>query len=278
MQAAAPNNKVHQHNSFFIVAHPDDIELFMGREARQQILHHPERKKIMIVLSAGDANRKNKKKIFREITWWKAREQAHSLAISFWNQHRDAAIETEVIFNQRKITKISLGTSITLYNFRLTDADKTTSLDDLLHENSQVIYDLAHHQAYSKQDIQHALLELIQQENQGIETADFYIMDESYQRNPGDHKDHKAISTLFREIYPKISIEHKTLHGYLTYFIKDKVINLEGDDKEISFKTWKIIADELERNGYKRNDDPHHMQWVGKEYQSYSIQDLNQQK
>lgn len=263
------------HSSFFIVAHPDDIELFMGREARHQILEQPETKKIFIVLSAGDANRKNKKKIFREITWWKAREQAHTLAISFWNKDRDPAIESEIMVNQRKITKITLGSAITLYNFRLTDADKITSLDDLLQQNSQAIYDLAHHQAYSKQDIQHALLELIEQENIGAQSSTFYIMDESYDRNPGDHKDHKATSEMFREVYPQISIQDKSLHGYLTYFIKDKVVNLEGEDKEVSFKTWEIIADELERNGYKRNDDPHHMQWVGKEYKSYSIETLN---
>lgn len=265
----------HFNSSFFIVAHPDDIELFMGREARHQILEQPENKKIFIVLSAGDANRKNRKKIFREITWWKAREQAHTLAISYWNKDRDAAIETEVTINQRKVTKITLGPSIVLYNFRLTDADKLTSLDDLAHQNSQAIYDLAHHQAYSKADIQASLLEIIEQENIGAEKSSFYIMDESYDRNPGDHKDHKATSEIFREIYPDITIQNKTLTGYLTYFIQEKMVNLEGEDKHASFETWRIIADELDRNGYKRNDDPHHMQWVGKEYKAYSIESLD---
>lgn len=263
-------------SSFFIVAHPDDIELFMGREARHQILEQPENKKIFIVLSAGDANRKNRKKVFREITWWKAREQAHTLSISYWNNDRDPAIESEISINQRKITKITLGSSIVLYNFRLTDADKTTSLDDLLNQTSEKIYDLAHHQAYTKQDIQNSLLELIEHENQGAISSSFYIMDESYDRNPGDHKDHKATSTIFREIYPKISINEKSLHGYLTYFVKDKEINLEGEDKHVSFETWRIIADELERNGYKRNDDPHHMQWVGKEYKAYDIKVIDE--
>lgn len=258
-------------SSFFIVAHPDDIELFMGREARHQILEQPENKKVLIVLSAGDANRKNKKKVFREITWWKAREQAHTLAISYWNKDRHPAIETEVTINHRKVTKITLGSSIVLYNFRLTDADKLTSLDDLNNESSQVIYDLAHHQAYSKQDIQASLLEIIEQENIGAQHSSFYIMDESYDRNPGDHKDHKATSEIFREIYPDITIQNKTLTGYLTYFIQEKMVNLEGEDKHASFETWRIIADELDRNGYKRNDDPHHMQWVGKEYKAYTV-------
>ncbi|WP_171264767.1 PIG-L family deacetylase [Acinetobacter sp. ANC 4558] len=274
-QSPEPQSLKSPHNSFFIVAHPDDIELFMGREARHQILEQPENKKIFIVLSAGDANRKNRKKIFREITWWKAREQAHTLAISYWNKNRNLAHESEITVNHRKMTKITLGASIILYNFRLTDADKTTSLNDLIHQNSQEIYDLAHHQAYRKQDIQTSLLELIEYENIGAQSAAFYIMDESYDRNPGDHKDHKATSEIFKEIYTQISVQDKSLHGYLTYFIQEKVINLEGEDKHVSFETWRIIADELERNGYKRNDDPHHMQWVGKEYKSYEIKTLD---
>lgn len=266
----------HQQSSFFIVAHPDDIELFMGREARHQIINQPEIKKVFIVLSAGDANRKNRKKPFREITWWYAREIAHTNAITFWDDYRHQPVASEVEFSQHKFTKIEIGSSIVLYNLRLTDADKTTSLDTLVQNKTQFIYDLTHHQAYSLQDIQNILIQLIETETTSINKANFYIMDESYDRNPQDHKDHKATSQIFRAIYPQLNIQDKHLYGYLTYFIKDKVINLEAEDKEKSFTTWKIIADTLDQYGYKRNDDPHHMQWVGKEYQSYLVRELDE--
>ena len=265
----------HSHSSVFVVAHPDDIELFMGREARHQIIEQPHIKKIFIVLSAGDANRKNRKKPFREITWWKAREYAHTQAIRYWDEYRHAAIESEVEINDRRFFKVEIGPSIVLYNFRMTDADKTTSLDKLVQGKSQHIFDLSYHQAYSLQDIENILFALIEQETQHIRSANFYIMDESYDRNPQDHKDHKATSEIFRRIYPKFNLENKNLYGYLTYFIKDKEINLQDEDREKSFATWTVIADELERHGYKRNDDPHHMQWVGKEYNSYVVKDLN---
>ena len=266
----------HEHSSFFIVAHPDDIELFMGREARHQILEQPLTKKIFIVLSAGDANRKNRRKPFREITWWEARERAHTEAIRFWDQYRHPAIESEVEIHGHHFFKITIGPSIILYNLRLTDADKTTSLDTLVQNKNQHIFDLTYDQAYSLDDIQNILFDLVQHETQGLDKANFYIMDESYKRNPQDHKDHKATSVLFRDIYPKFSHLDKNLYGYLTYFIKDKEINLQDEDREKSFATWTVIADELEKYGYKRNDDPHHMQWVGKEYNSYTVRELNE--
>lgn len=266
----------HQHSSFFIVAHPDDIELFMGREARHQIIEQPEIKKVFIVLSAGDANRKNRKKPFREITWWQAREIAHTNAIAFWDEYRHQPIESEVEFANHKFTKIEIGTSIVLYNLRLTDADKTTSLDTLMKNKTEYIYDLTHNQAYSLKDIQSILTQIIEQEAQHINAANFYIMDESYDRNPQDHKDHKATSQIFREIYSNLNMKDKHLYGYLTYFIKDKDINLKDEDKDKSFATWTLIADTLDQHGYKRNDDPHHMQWVGKEYHSYTVRELDE--
>lgn len=266
-KSSLKNDKI----SFFIVAHPDDIELFMGREARHRITDSPKQKKVFVVLTAGDANRKNKKKIFRKITWWEAREKAHTQAISSWNNHQDPIIETEVKINTRKISKTTIGTAIILYNLRLTDADKNTSLDDLLHKKSSSIFDLVYNQAYTLIDIQQTLLEIIYKESKDTEEASFHIMDESYDRNPNDHKDHKATSLLFREIYTKIDLPKKSLNGYLTYHINTKPINLEGEDKLKSFETWEIMANELDSNGYKRNDDKHHMQWVGKEYKSYTL-------
>ena len=263
-----PPNKV----SFFIVAHPDDIELFMGREARHQVLNQDIDRKIFIVLSAGDANRKNRKKPFRRVSWWQAREQAHTTAISFWNEHKDQVFEQEIQVNQRTITKIAMGSQIHLYNFRLPDADKTTSLAELVYQQKDSISDLVHQQRYSLDDIKQSLIEIIESESQQAEQANFYIMDCDHERNPNDHKDHQATSLIVLDILPKISVKEKTLSGYLTYFIKTKPVNLEGEDKAKSFETWALMGDVLDCCGYKKNDDEHHMQWVGKEYKSFQIQ------
>ncbi|OTG67356.1 PIG-L family deacetylase [Acinetobacter silvestris] len=257
--------------SFFTVAHPDDIELFMGCEARHQIIDNPDDKKVFIVLTGGDANRKNRKKVFRAISWWHAREKAHTAAISFWNNNKDQVVENEVLINQRYVTRISIGSSIVLYNLRLTDADKTTSLDELVEHKSQYIYDVVHQQQYSLEDIKESLINIINLEMANAQEAAFYITDEDSERNPGDHLDHRATSLILLDIYPKISVPKKSLFAYLTYFIKTKPINLQGEDKDKSFETWKIMGDELDTHGYKKNDDPYHMQWVGKEYKSYTI-------
>ena len=257
--------------SFFIVAHADDIELFMGKEAQYQIQQNSVDRMVFIVLSAGDANRKNRKKPLRKITWWQAREHSHTAAISSWNQYRDAAFEQQIQVNQKYLTKINMGDKICLYNFRLTDADKTTSLAQLVQQHSSSINDLTHNQAYSLDALQQSLLALLKTESAQAEYADFFIMDCDDQRNPEDHKDHQATSLILIEILKELTIPHKSLTGYLTYSTHNKPINLEGQDRENSFATWKLMGDVLEYHGYKRNDDPHHMQWVGKQYPSFNL-------
>ncbi|MCY6413597.1 PIG-L family deacetylase [Acinetobacter sp. VNH17] len=266
------NNKAIQNISFFIVAHPDDIELFMGKEARHQVLNSDIERKVFIVLSAGDANRKNRKKPFRKVSWWQAREQAHTTAISFWNDHKNEVFEQEITINGRYITEITIGSDISLYNFRFPDADKNTSLAELVYLEKDSISDLAHQQRYSLEDIKQSLIEIIELESKYAQRASFYIMDCDHERNPDDHKDHQATSLIVLDILPKLSIKEKSLSGYLTYFIKTKPINLEGEDREKSFETWALMGEVLDCCGYKKNDDEHHMQWVGKEYKSFSIQ------
>lgn len=265
------HKKAIQKISFFIVAHPDDIELFMGREARHQILNEDIERKVFIVLSAGDANRKNRKKPLRRVSWWQAREKAHTTAISFWNAHKNEVSEQQTLINDRYITEINIGSHIALYNFRLPDADKTTSLHQLVAFEKETITDLVHQQSYTLEDIQNSLIEIIESESQYAEEASFYIMDCDHERNPEDHRDHQATSHIVLDVLPKLSIKNKSLSGYLTYFIKTKPINLEGEDKLKSFETWALMGDVLDCCGYKKNDDEHHMQWVGKEYKSFTI-------
>lgn len=243
----------------------------MGREARHQVLDNNIERKVFIVLSAGDANRKNRKKPFRTVSWWQAREQAHTAAISFWNDHKNDVIEQEIKVNDRYITEITIGSNISLYNFRLPDADKNTSLAELVYQQKETITDLVHHQNYTLEDIKQSLIEIIESESKHAQQAAFYIMDCDHERNPDDHKDHQATSLIVLDILPKLSIREKSLSGYLTYFIKTKPMNLEGEDKQKSFETWALMGDVLDCCGYKKNDDEHHMQWVGKEYKSFSI-------
>ena len=256
--------------SFFIAAHPDDIELFMGRQAYHQIADSLQDKKVFIVLSGGDGNQKNNK-LNKTITWWEAREQAHTLAISFWNSFKQEPLSNEIIINNKYLQKISIGSNIVLYNFRFLDYDPTTSLDDLIKDNNKILPDLKYNQSYSLQDINQSLEEIIRQESKKASAIDFNMTDDDPVRNPWDHKDHYATASITNNLYLNIDNPCKSLTKYLAYGFKKSPINLEGEDKERSFKLWTLMGDKLASYGYKRNDDHIHMTLVGKEYKSLEI-------
>ncbi len=98
--------------NFFVVAHPDDIELFMARSLMSSIREKKET--VLIVLTAGDDGKGYQGA--RESSYWYIRNHGHERAIMFLVNHLHMGIQT------KKIRSPSARfNNVYLYNLMLPD-------------------------------------------------------------------------------------------------------------------------------------------------------------
>src|SRR5690606_20869309 len=105
----------------FIGAHPDDIELFSAQQLINSISKDTTNKKVLIVLTAGDAGRGNREPIRGGTPYRLARQQAHYDAISFLNKNNSPLSEGKIKLHNRILYKQQLGDYIVMYNLNLPD-------------------------------------------------------------------------------------------------------------------------------------------------------------
>lgn len=259
---------------FFIAAHPDDIQLFMAKNAQFYIQH--ENKNVFILTTAGDGG--NEISLSRHSpftkTFWATRLLAYEKSIHYWNHYKNNLEEQHIEFNQHILPRRQFGENIVMYNFLLPDGNmqgngfsttKFQSLEKLYQGKIKTISSIDQKNHYTKQDFIETLLQIVRYEA-GEKDMSFNIAEDNLYINQHDHSDHIITSLLVQEVGQKLNNCMLT-NKYTEYVNRAKPINMSPLEYSQHQKMWDVLNSVLVDYKYvnPQAHDPH-LVWLGKQY------------
>lgn len=257
---------------FYIAAHPDDIELFMGRNAWSD-LRLKGGKVVFVVLTAGDDG--------REASYYQAREMGHERALRFWaglpGFPVDKTKTKDVIVGGNTVERHFIGDKLVFYNLRLPDGNPQGSgYDATSHQSLKRLRSGPSSATITSVDggrlkltyteLKELLADLILQEGHGIPEVWVNIQEEDEIRNPFDHADHTATALTVIDALTKPSLDCVSIARYTTYVNAIKRANLSENDALIHSGTWGTLNSGRIDGGQEGTWDFEHLAWLGKEY------------
>lgn len=260
----------------FIVAHPDDIELFMNRNAANDIVSGAQ--SVFIVTTAGDAGSGNKGWNLHGIPYYRARLAGHEAALRFLQGTNGNALEktrysTEVI-GQYAIEKASFG-NVVIYNLNLPDGNVDgggysstgyQSLRRLLDGRIATITSVDGKNTYSLSALKTVLQSLISINHRASPTVWVNTQDHDAQINPGDHVDHMSTGELVTSALRLRPFNCINIAHFQDYSIASLPENMSADEKNRHAGTWGALNTGLINSGNYPSWEPGHNSWLGRQY------------
>jgi LmbE family N-acetylglucosaminyl deacetylase len=255
---------------FYVGAHPDDIELFMGRNAWLDVAA-PDRRVVFIVLTAGDAG--------LGTDYFMARENGHERALRFWAS-LDAwplaptSVSTVSVAGHA-LERRAIGRNVSSYNLRLPDGDMegegyaVTGRESLRRLQAGAVAQLHSvdgRQAMSYADLKAVLGGLVALEAHGSKEVWVSIQDEDRQRNLEDHADHTATALAVVDTLREARFSCVGLARYLDYVVADKPQNLSAAETLLHAGTWGALNSGRVDGAQVTTWDSQHVAWIGREY------------
>ena len=262
--------------SVFVVAHPDDWQLFMNPDAFHA-MNEPHEKAVFVHVSAGDAG----KGVGGEpIPYYLAREEGALRAIRFMANAANATAalgaDTRPEGVDRAGHKVARHTyaNAAAYFLRIHDGNIVNGDDFQEHPLSlqrlrsgasaetRAIDDSARYASWG--DFVATLEAVVRSEFAPGATLDLHIAELDERRNPGDHPDHRAVAFAMEEVAARLPCARVTRHQ--EYATRDRRPNVTGLDFLIDVGTWAATASGLSDSHAGSTWEPGHNAWVGRDY------------
>ena len=267
------SNLIAQTSSVYVVAHPDDWQLFMNPNAYHSIKGVNE-KVIFIHTTAGDGGGGASN------NYYLAREEGSLRALrfmsnTFTNQGAPGSNmnKTTVTVNGHQLLKFSYRNAVA-YFLRLPDGDyrgtgypgtNGESLLKLVNGSINSISAIDGTATYSSlADLEATLEAIVTSEMIPSSSVIFNVADNDEGINPDDHSDHINSSIIMQSVANNIG--GVNLNLYTEYFTTSTQQNVFGDDYMISVGTWAVTASGLSDSSYFSTWDSSHNAWIGKQY------------
>lgn len=262
--------------SVFVVAHPDDWQLFMN-PAAFHAMNEPHEKAVFVHVTAGDAG----KGLGGEPTpYYLAREEGALRSIRFMANALDAPVghgadsKPEVVDRAgHKMIRHSYANAVA-YFLRLHDGFIVKDQEFIEHPLSlqrlragtssevKAIDDSARYLGWT--DVVKSLEAIITSELAPGAALNLHIAELDEKLNPGDHNDHRAVAFAMEEVATLMPCASVTRHQ--EYATKDRRLNVQGTDFMIDVGTWAATASGLSDLHARATWEPEHNAWVGRDY------------
>jgi LmbE family N-acetylglucosaminyl deacetylase len=262
--------------SVFVVAHPDDWQLFMN-PAAFHAMNEPHEKAVFVHVSAGDAGRG----VTGEPTpYYLAREEGALRAIRFMANavNATAALGADsrpeaVDRAGHKVARHSYANAIA-YFLRIHDGNIVNGDDFQEHPLSlqrlrsgasaetQAIDGSARYAGWG--DFVATLEAVITSELAPGTTLNLHIAELDERRNPGDHPDHRAVAFAMEEVAARLPCARVSRHQ--EYATRDRKPNVAGLEYMIDVGTWAATASGLSDGHAGSTWEPGHNAWLGRDY------------
>jgi LmbE family N-acetylglucosaminyl deacetylase len=262
--------------SVFVVAHPDDWQLFMNPDAFHA-MNEPHEKAVFVHVTAGDAG----KGVGGEPTpYYLAREEGALRAIRFM---ANAANATAALGADMKPESVSRGghqvarhtyANTAAYFLRLHDGKIVNGDDSVEHPlaldrlrtgasaEARAIDGSASYAGWK--DFVATLEAIIASELAPGAALNLHLAELDEKRNPGDHPDHRAVAFAMEEVAARLPCARVSRHE--EYATRDRKINVTGVDYMIDVGTWAATASGLSDLHAGSTWEPGHNAWVGRDY------------
>lgn len=262
--------------SVFVVAHPDDWQLFMN-PAAFDVMNQSHGKAVFVHVTAGDAG----KGLGGEPTpYYLAREEGALRSIRFMANAVDskaalgADSRPEVVDRAgHKIARHTYANAVA-YFLRLHDGyivkdgefvEHPLALEHLRSGASselKAIDDSARYSGWN--DVVATLRAVIASEWAPGTALNLHIAELNEKRNPGDHIDHRAVAFAMEEVAAGLPCARITRHE--EYATRDRKPNVKGIDYMIDVGTWAATASGLSDLHAGSTWEPEHNAWLGRDY------------
>jgi LmbE family N-acetylglucosaminyl deacetylase len=262
--------------SVFVVAHPDDWQLFMNPSAFHA-MNESHEKAVFVHVSAGDAGRG----VSGEPTpYYLAREEGALRAIRFMANAADATAalgaDTRPEAVDRAGHKVARHTyaNAVAYFLRVHDGNIVNGNDFQEHPLSlqrlrsgaspetKAIDDSARYLGWS--DFVATLEAVVVSELAPGAALNLHIAELDEKRNAGDHPDHRAVAFAMEEVAVRLPCARVSRHQ--EYATRDRASNVSGADYLIDVGTWAATASGLSDSHAGSTWEPGHNAWVGRDY------------
>ena len=263
--------------AFYIVAHPDDIELFMAFHAWSDIASS-DTKTVFVVLTAGDAGQ-GISAGDSVAPYYLAREIGHERAIRFWANLNGVQVHDtnriDVTIARLIVQRQSISERIVFYNLRLPDggsdgfgysATGNQSLSLLRSGKIDEIRSIDNAVTFTRQSLRDFIQGLIAIEAHRCASVWVNIQDEDNQTNPSDHPDHIATAETVLEAISDKRYSCVGISRYTTYVNAGNPENLGPSDSLIHLESWKMLNAGMVDGGHTAMWDTLHASWLGKLY------------
>jgi LmbE family N-acetylglucosaminyl deacetylase len=260
----------------FVVAHPDDWQLFMN-PAAFHAMNDPHEKAVFVHVSAGDAG----KGVGGEPTpYYLAREEGALRAIRFMANATNATAalgtDTRPEAADRAGHKVARHTyaNAVAYFMRVHDGNIVNGNDFQEHPLSlqrlrsgasaetKAIDGSARYAGWS--DFVATLEAIIASELAPGTALNLHIAELNERRNPGDHPDHRAVAFAMEEVAARLPCARVIRHQ--EYATRDRTPNVTGENYLIDAGTWAATASGLSDSHAGSTWEPGHNVWVGRDY------------
>jgi hypothetical protein len=262
--------------SVFVVAHPDDWQLFMN-PAAFHAMNQPHEKAVFVHVSAGDAGRGTGGD---PTPYYLAREEGAMRAIRFMANAVDATAALGADSKPQaveraghKLLRHSYANAIS-YFLRIHDGNIVTgnefqehplSLQRLRSGASTETRAIDGSARYAGWGEFVATLEaVVRSELAPGAVLNLHIAELDEKRNPGDHADHRAVAFAMEEVAARLPCARVIRHQ--EYATRDRPFNVTGVDYMIDVGTWAATASGLGDLHAGSTWEPGHNSWLGRDY------------
>ncbi len=262
--------------SVFVVAHPDDWQLFMNPDAFHA-MDNPQEKAVFVHVSAGDAG----EGVGGEPTpYYLAREEGALRAIRFMANAANATAalgaDTQPAAVERGGHKVARHTyaNAVAYFLRVHDGNIVNGSEFQEHPLSlqrlrsgasaetMAIDGSARYVGWA--DFVATLEAVIVSELAPGTALNLHIAELEESRNPGDHPDHRAVAFAMEEIAARLPCARVSRHE--EYATRDRKPNVSGEDYLVDVGTWAATASGLSDYHAGSTWEPGHNAWLGRDY------------
>jgi LmbE family N-acetylglucosaminyl deacetylase len=263
---------------FYVGAHPDDIELFMGVQVVQDFIQQPQAKKVFIVTTAGDAgygagNGESDR------PYWVARRLGHESAVLFMLSMTGVNAPNlkvdKLKLGKHTVERRAFGSDIVMYNLSLPDGGRDgggypatgrQSLKNLVSGAVLSIDAVDGSNHFTLAELQMLLSELIANESQGARWVQINLSEDRDDLNPADHPDHVTTSRLIQGVLaPKEPVCMRQTR-FATYANTFKAQNVTSDELMVHAATWGAINIGRAMGHQRTSWGAAHNAWLGKLY------------
>ena len=264
------------HAAVYIAAHPDDIELFMGKNAALDLTAG--KPTVFVLLTAGDSGCGDGP-INKPKPYYRARLDGHERAIRFWmglaGQPVPQTINIYETVNSKNIEKHVIG-NVIIYNLNLPDGNvdglgfNVTGYQSLKKLYSGQIEKISTVTvpsfSYSADELQDTIRQIVVENNLNTQAVWLNIQDENTNLNFNDHSDHTNTARFVLRAFTTPPFNCVKIARYLDYTISARNVNMSDDEKLIHVGTWGALNSGLIDGGNPNTWDVLHNNWLGKEY------------